>query len=271
MIAAATLGLVLGVVAPTPARAQVPEQSVSFTPATVPVHGTIQITATCPSFGPTASAAISISPTGQGASVEAYGYAVLDGPTFVVDLPLRNGAPGEFDVVLRCSSLDAPASTEVRAPGLVLTEPSLPRAPMPTIESPYRIAHGDLLPVTGTCPATDPPADRVLFRKGVRSGDGVRAPVFEYADIDSSGLIDIGLEPPYPDNRAEHTLSMWCLAGNRYLGRGSGERTYRVLPAEPTTTTSASTSTSPSTVTTTAPPDAATGAVPVAGSPAYTG
>src|SRR6478736_110288 len=134
--AAAILGLVLGVLAPTTAGAQDPAPTVSFTPASVPVHGTITITASCPSSGPTEAAVISISFAGQMPAVEAYGFPLLDDGDLVVDLPLRNGAPGNFDVVLACSSLTGTPRTVARAPGLTLTEPEVPRAALPALDAP---------------------------------------------------------------------------------------------------------------------------------------
>ena len=260
------VALAVAAIGAVPSSAQAPTPTVSVQPASVPVHGTVTITGSCPSFGPEGFAHLTLHWLDGTGYRESAGLPLLEDGDFVIDLPLARGQTGNYGVRLDC---DGPTYDPVEAdPGfLVNDEPALPRAPVPTVSVPPEVASGDEVPVTATCPQTTPPADRVLFRQTLRRNPGAEQVAHEYAPVDASGAVSADVAPLRPDNPYDHALSMHCMAGDRFLGRSVGVL-YRVAPVAATST---STSTTDVPVAATVPPGAAPGAVPVAGTPSFTG
>lgn len=259
------LAVVLVAAASAPATAQQPTATVAVTPGTVPVHGTVTITGSCPSFGPTEIALLRLRwLDGSGYGESTY-VPLLDDGDFVLDLPLNRGQTGNYGVRLSCGERgEIVADAD---PGIVITEPALPLAPKPTISFPSTVPFGDDLPVTGTCPVTTPAADRVLFRQVVYRDPGTDQVATAEAPVAPDGSIETAVEPLLPDNPYQHGFGMFCMAGDRFLGRPVGG-TFTVAPPDPTTSTStAVTTTSAASV----PVGQAPGARPVAGRPTFTG
>jgi hypothetical protein len=228
--------LVVAVMPTAPTGAQAPAAEIEVSPTTAGPGSVVIATGSCPFSGDALLRAFL--PSGQPGSPYDFGRTVplVFDSAFTAQVVIPADAPpGTYTFGVACFAQDIggpSADTQ-----LVITDDDPPpKAADPTVTTISPVSTDDRALISGSCPPSTPAANRILIQDSV-PGENPSPEVFNtIAPIDPDGRFTNLPLSQVASRAGRHTVDLYCLADELYLGVATTEYEALEIPDSPVTT-----------------------------------